>query len=112
LPAQPHNVVAFFAQPLVAAGLGVVLGAGMVLLTRWSVTFMDPEIPELGVARALALSGLGMVAAFVALMLYFLYARNGLVPFGLGMVAGFLVPAFVMLFRFSGIARPSSGGGR
>ena len=112
LPAHANSVTSLLAQPFVAAVLGVALGVLMVSLTRYGVTFMKPETPELGVARAVALSTLGMFAAFAALLLYFLYARGGLVPFGLGLVAGFMVPAFVMLFLFSGIAKPSSGGGR
>jgi len=112
LPAQTDSVAALFAQPFVAAVLGVVLGVLMISLTRYGITFMNPETPELGVARAVALSSLGMIAAFAALLAYYLFAREGLVPFGLGLVAGFMVPAFVMLFRFSGIAKPSSGGGR
>ena len=112
VPAHANSVVALLTQPFVAAVLGVALGVAMIALTRYGVTFMKPDAPELGVARAVALSGLGMIAAFIALFLYFTYARDGLVPFGLGLVAGFMVPAFVMLFLFSGIAKPSSGGGR
>lgn len=84
----------------------------MISLTRYGVTFMGPDAPELGVARAVALSSVGLFVAFAALLLYFLYARAGLVPFGLALVAGFMVPAFVMLFRLSGSAKPSNGGGR
>ena len=112
LPAHANSVAALLTQPLVAAGLGALLGVLMIGLTRYGVTFMKADEPELGVARAVALSSLGMLAAFVALLLYFLYARDGLVAFGLGLVVGFMVPAFVMLFRFSGFAKPSSGGGR
>jgi hypothetical protein len=50
---------------------------------------------------------LGLVIAFVGLLLYFVFVRTGLVPFGLGLVAGFTVPALVALFRASGIAKSS-----
>jgi len=42
---------------------------------------------------------LGMVGAFVGLLLYYLFVRAGLVPFGFGLIAGFLVPTLFMLFR-------------
>lgn len=58
-----------------------------------------PETLEVGAARAVVLMLLGMVLAFVALLLYYLFVRAGLVPFGLGLVVGFLVPTFVLLFR-------------
>lgn len=58
-----------------------------------------PETLEIGAARAVVLMLLGMVGAFAALLLYFLFVRAGLVPFGLGLIAGFLVPTFVALFR-------------
>lgn len=80
----------------------------MLLATRHGVTFMTPDAPELGVARAVALTTLGMIAAFAALLLYFLFARTALVPFGLGLVVGFMVPAFIALFSATGLARPAT----
>ena len=78
------------------------------LATRSGVRFMTPENPELGVARALAISIIGMIAAFVALLLYYLFLRTALVPFGLGLVVGFIVPAFIALFSASGIVKPAT----
>lgn len=69
-----------------------------------------PETLEIGMAKALALMALGLVLAFVGLLVYFLYARDGLIPFGLGLVAGFMVPGLVALFRTSGIAKSSTAG--
>jgi Na+-driven multidrug efflux pump len=96
----------------VAAILGALVGASALLATRHGVRFMTPEQPELGVARAIALMGAGMIGSFLALLACFIWAREFIAPFGIGLVAGFLVPAFVALFRFSGIAGVSSGGGR
>lgn len=80
----------------------------MILATRWGVRFMTPEALELGVARAVALATVGMIAAFVALLLYYLFLRTALVPFGLGLVVGFIVPAFVALFSASGLVKPAT----
>lgn len=91
-----------------AAVLGAALGVAMILATRWGVGFMTPEAPELGVARAVALSLAGMIAAFVALLLYYLFLRTALVPFGLGLVVGFIVPAFIALFSASGLVKPAT----
>lgn len=105
-------IASFVASPVPALVLGVLLGAAMLVVTARSVRFATPEMPELGVARAVAFSSLGLFAAFGALLLYFLFAREGLVAFGVGLVGGFLVPAFVALFKFSGIGSASTGGGR
>lgn len=107
-PSIADSAHALFAQPYVAAVLGAALGAAMLLATRHGVRFMTPEAPELGVARAVAFSTLGMIAAFVALLLYYLFVRTALVPFGLGLVVGFLVPAFIALFSASGLVRPAT----
>ena len=95
-----------------AASLGIVLGALMLYATYRGSRMMTSEFPELGVARAVAMAGVGLVAAFAGLALYFFFARDGLVFFGLGLVAGFMVPALIALFTISGIAKPVSKGGR
>lgn len=105
-------LASFIARPAPSLVLGVLLGAGMLFVTARAVKLATPDRPELGVARAVALSGLGLLVAFVALLLYYLYARDGLTAFGVGLVGGFLVPAFVALFVSSGITSVSSGGGR
>jgi hypothetical protein len=104
--------VALFASPVVASLLGLLLGAVALMMTRRGVRFMTPETLELGAARAVAFMGLGMIAAFLGLLGYFLWARAGLTYFGIGLVVGFMVPAFIALFRFSGIAGTPRGGGR
>ena len=57
--------------------------------------------------RAVAFMVLGLVVAFLGLLLYYLYVRPGLVAFGLGLAAGFVVPATVALIRMSGVAKPA-----
>lgn len=95
------------AMPVVAAILGAAVGAGVLALTAVGVRQFTPETLELGMARAVVLLVLGLVSAFVSLLLYFLFVRAGLVAFGLGLVTGFIVPALFALFRTSGIAKSS-----
>jgi uncharacterized membrane protein YedE/YeeE len=102
------SILAFAAQPFVAAVLGIVLGAALLMLTAAGVRQFTPETLEIGMARALVLMLLGLVLALAALFLYYRLMPAGLVPFGLGLVAGFIVPAFVALFRVSGITKSST----
>ena len=97
---------------MVASALGVLLGVAALLLTRRGARFLTPETLELGAARAVAFMSLGLFAAFFSLLGYFLWAPDGLTYFGIGLIVGFMVPAFVSLFRFSGIAGVAGGGGR
>lgn len=92
-------MIGFLGNAIVASVLGLVVGMGMLALTRFGTRMFTPETLELGAARAVVLMVLGMVGGFVGLLLYYLYVRAGLVPFGLGMIVGFLVPAMVALFR-------------
>lgn len=100
-------IVAFLAAPYVAAFLGIAMGLGALALTAAGVKQFTPETLELGMARAVVLMVLGMVLAFIGLLLYFLFVRAGLVAFGLGLVTGFTVPALIALFRTSGITKSS-----
>jgi hypothetical protein len=93
------GMVGFFGNAVVATVLGVALGASMLALTRLGVGMFTPETLEIGAVRAVVLMVLGLAGGFVGLLLYYLFVRQGLIPFGLGMVAGFLVPALVALFR-------------
>jgi hypothetical protein len=100
------QLVAFFGDPLVAGVIGAALGAGILALTAAGVRSFTPETLEVGAMRAVAMVVVGLVVAFGGLLAYYLMVRSGLVAFGLGLAAGFIVPATVMLFRLSGIARP------
>jgi len=100
-------ILAFAAQPYVAAVVGAAVGVGALALTALGVRQFTPETLELGMARAVVLMVLGLVMAFVGLLLYYVFVRAGLVAFGLGLVAGFTVPALIALFRTSGITKPS-----
>ncbi len=92
-------LVGFFGNAVVASLVGVAVGASMLALTRLGVGMFTPETLEIGAVRAVVLMVLGLAGGFVGLLLFYLFVREGLIPFGLGMVAGFLVPALVALFR-------------
>jgi hypothetical protein len=102
------SILGFAGQPFAAAVLGIVSGAGLLMLTAAGVRQFTPETLEIGMARAIVLMVLGLVLAFAALLLYYRLMPAGLVPFGLGLVAGFIVPALVALFRVSGITKSSA----
>jgi hypothetical protein len=93
---------------VVAAALGIALGASLLALTAAGVRSFTPETLEIGAMRAVAMLVLGLFLAFAGLLLYYLYVRPGLVAFGLGLAAGFIVPATVALFRMSGVTKPST----
>jgi len=100
------NVTAFLGDPFVAGVLGVALGAGILALTAAGVRSFTPETLELGMARAIAMLVIGLVLAFVGLLLFYLFVRPGLVAFGLGLAAGFTVPSLIALFRMGRVAKP------
>jgi hypothetical protein len=103
-----ENIVAFFGNPIVAGILGVALGVALLAMTARGVKSFTPETLELGAMRAIAMMVLGLLMAFVGLLLFYLFVRPGLTAFGLGLAGGFVVPATVALFRMSGIAKTSN----
>jgi hypothetical protein len=107
-PNTASGVATFLGQPAVAAALGVVLGIAMLALTAAGVRSFTPETLEIGAMRAISMMVVGLVVAFGALLLFYLFVRPGLVPFGLGLAAGFTVPALIALFRTSGIGTSST----
>lgn len=93
---------------MVASVIGAALGVGLLALTAAGVRSFTPETLELGAMRAVAMMVLGLVLAFLGLLVYYLFVREGLVAFGLGLAAGFTVPATVALFRMSGVTKAST----
>jgi hypothetical protein len=101
-------VTAFLGDPFAAGVLGIALGAGLLALTAAGVRSFTPETLELGMARAVAMLVIGLVLAFVGLLLFYLFVRPGLVAFGLGLAAGFTIPSLIALFRMGRVAKPLS----
>jgi hypothetical protein len=102
------GIITILGWPAVAAALGVALGVGMLALTAAGVRSFTPETLEIGAMRAISMMVVGLIVAFGALLLFYLFVRPGLVPFGLGLAAGFTVPALIALFRTSGIGTSST----
>jgi hypothetical protein len=102
------EIVAFLGGPVVAAAIGVALGACLLAMTAAGVRSFTPDTLEIGAMRAVAMLVLGLALGFLGLLLYYLFVRPGLVAFGLGLAAGFAVPATVALFRASGVTKPST----
>jgi uncharacterized membrane protein YGL010W len=88
--------------------IGIALGAGLIALTAFGVRQFTPETLEVGMARAVAMLVVGLIVAFVGLLLFYLYVRPGLVAFGLGLAGGFTVPALIALFRIPRFIKPTT----
>ncbi len=96
---------AILANPLFAAGLGLALGAILVLVSRMSARLVTPEDPTLGLAKVAVFMVLRMGIVVAALGAYYVLARPGLVPFGAALVAGFFLMVTAELFGVSRAAR-------
>ncbi len=88
-------------SPVIPALAGAALGVVLLVLARRASRLVTPSDPVLGMMKAIALNGAGMLAAIAALTGVFFVARESLVPFGAGLVAGFLLAATVMMVRLS-----------
>lgn len=102
-----HALSPVSASAPLAVALGLVAGAALLWLTKRASTFLTPEDPALGMAKVLALTGLGLVLAASSLSLLHLFARPAVLPFGVAMAASFLLVATYHLFRFGGVAAVS-----
>jgi hypothetical protein len=109
-PNTVSGIVSILSLPAVAAAIGAALGVSLLALTWAGVRSFTPETLEIGAMRAIAMMVVGLIVAFGALLLFYLFVRSGLVPFGLGLAAGFTVPALVALFRMSGMGTSSTPG--
>lgn len=80
----------------------------MFAAARWSVRFATPDEPDFGMVRTLVINVAGMIGAFVALMLYYLFAREAIAAFGIGLIVGFVAPTLIAMFTLSGTVKTSS----
>lgn len=101
------------AQPLVAAVLGLVLGVGLVFVSRASARFMTPEDPQLGLARVAVAMLLRLAVVVMLLAAFYFWARPGLAPFGIALIVGFMGALTYELFTVGRPARSvGTQGGR
>lgn len=97
-------------EPLPAALFGLLLGAGLLLVSRSSVRLMTPDDPALGLAKVAVIMVFRMAVVVLALVAYFSWARPGLIPFGTALVGGFFCLVTIELFTLSRGATASEGG--
>lgn len=106
MQALATGALALLANPLLAAVLGVTLGASLLLASRRASKLITPDDPAIGMAKVLVANTAVMAVAILGLFAYYSFARAALAFFGIALVAGFLVLASVELFRFGG---PTTG---
>jgi hypothetical protein len=100
-------VLGVLTNPFAAGFLGLVSGAGLLLLTKRASRLVTPDDPTIGMAKALAVIFCGLAGAVAALTLLHLFARAAVLPFGAAISAGFLLAATIELFKFGGFAAVS-----
>lgn len=112
IPGLLDSLGVLLSQPVVAAALGLALGGGLFVVSRWTFRTMNAEDP----ARGLSFIGMmligRMLLATVALFLYHTFAPSGFLAFGLATAGSFLVMYTVELVRYAGLhryARPVAG---
>lgn len=99
------SIGALLSQPVVAAVLGLVLGAGLLFASRNSFS----RIASDDASRGILLAGLALIGRlFGATLLLYVYHRlspAGFPVFGLTLVGTFLVMYTVELVRYAGLHR-------
>ena len=99
------EAVALFASPVVASLLGMVFGAGLIVVSRWSFRLVTPETGYVGLAGAGLALFLRMVIAAAAMFVYLRFARPGFAAFAIATLATFFVLYTVELVRYGGLKR-------
>lgn len=97
----PQAVSAFLSLPVVAAALGIILGIGLVVVSRVSSRLVTPDDPALGFTKVAMVLFVRMVVAFGALALFYFFARRGFVVFGIALVSAFMCALVFEAFRAS-----------
>ncbi|MDF1542965.1 MAG: hypothetical protein RQ731_08375 [Anaerosomatales bacterium] len=106
-PALVDSVLALLGHPVVAAVLGIALGAGLLLTSRASFKAITPDSMESGLIFAAISLFVRMALAAAVLFLYFRFISEGFVPFAAGVAGGFVVLYTVELVRYGKVlARP------
>lgn len=106
-PALVDSVLALLGHPVVAAVLGIALGAGLLLTSRASFKTITPDSMESGLIFAAISLFVRMALAAAVLFVYFRFISEGFVPFAAGVAGGFVVLYTVELVRYGKVlARP------
>jgi apolipoprotein N-acyltransferase len=90
-------------HPLAAATLGLTLGVFLTYVSHRAVTFVTPEDPMRGLAVVAGMMGARFVAVLVALVVYYVFARAGLVYFGLVLAVSFVAGLMLEAVRMSSV---------
>ncbi|HZL06242.1 MAG TPA: hypothetical protein VFE45_12650, partial [Coriobacteriia bacterium] len=86
-----HSAMTAFADPFVAALLGLVLGVLLMLVSRRAVALVTPDDPTRGFALV-ALFMLGrLIIVMAALAAYFFLARAGFLVFAAVLITSFII---------------------
>lgn len=90
-----------FANPLVAASLGVVFGALLIVVARWASRLVKPEDPTIGFAQVAMISFGRLMFALAAMVLFYIFARKGFIAFSVSLIVTFMCALAYEAFRAS-----------
>jgi len=99
------SLVALFSQPVVAALVGILLGVGLLFVSRGSFRVMTPENPGAGLALVALLLFARMGFVVLVLWGYHTYLPEGFIPFAVGFAGGFFVTYGIELARYAGVLK-------
>ena len=106
------SLTRLLSQPVVAAALGIALGAGLLLASRASFRTLDSADPSRALVLAAAALLGRLVAATLVIYLYSRFVPAGFPAFGVSLAGTFIVLYTVELVRYAGLhryARPAAG---
>lgn len=92
-----------FVNPVLAAALGVLLGAVLTLVAERAVRVVTPADPFRGMVLVTLLMGARFTVAAAALAAYYSFARDGLAPFGIALSFSFVAG---LVFEAVRVSRP------
>lgn len=96
-------VSSLFGHPLVAAALGALLGGLLTFVCHRASSLVTPADPMRGMVMYGAIMIARMTFALLALAVYFIAARDGLVPFGFALGFSFVLGLFYEAVKASGM---------
>lgn len=95
------NLGMLLVEPVVATGIGVLVGLTVLGLTRAGSRFVTATDPGRGFAKAMVLVLLGIISAFGSLLLYFTIAREAFLWYSLALVVGYFLALAYEVFKAS-----------